>query len=361
MTHYEERLEQDLSRINKEIRDVGTMVEEALQKATRALLALDKELAYAVVLGDHRINRAVRHIDQLCHAFVVRHLPSAGPLRFISSVLRLGREIERIGDYAVTIGRETVQLNEAPAGSIARDLDLLAHQSRQVLNQSVKAFVTGNAELARGTKSSAVQISEIFERAFSDLTAGDREGPQTLQNSLAWLVALNSLERVADRAKNICEETIFAVVGETKQPKTFKVLFIDRRNDGRSQIAEAYARKAFPTYGIYRSVGWDPSSGLDPVFVDLMGKSGHDLSEARPSPMEVTPDELSEFHFIIALEEGVEEHIPAIPFHTVLLKWISKETSETAVKDWKAFESSYQEISLKIRELFEILRGEEAL
>ena len=68
-----------------------------------ALLTRDRELAAEVILGDLPINREVRAIDALCHAFVARHLPSAGHLRFVSSVLRLNVELERIGDYAVTI------------------------------------------------------------------------------------------------------------------------------------------------------------------------------------------------------------------------------------------------------------------
>ena len=56
---------------------------------SRALLTLDRDLAYATVLGDKPINREIRELDRLCHAFVARHLPSAGHLRFVSSVLRL--------------------------------------------------------------------------------------------------------------------------------------------------------------------------------------------------------------------------------------------------------------------------------
>ena len=44
----------------------------------------------------------------------------------------------------------------------------------------------------------------------------------------ALLSALNHLERISDQAKNICEETLFTITGETKAPKVYKILFLDQ-------------------------------------------------------------------------------------------------------------------------------------
>ena len=112
MTHYEERLEEDLAHLREGVVAVGEKVQHAMEHAVRALLQGDRELAYATVLGDLPINRDVRALDRQCHVFVARHLPSSGHLRFVSSVMRLNVALERIGDYAVAISREAVQLTE---------------------------------------------------------------------------------------------------------------------------------------------------------------------------------------------------------------------------------------------------------
>ena len=57
----------------------------------------DNELAYLTVLGDNPINRNSRKLDSLCHAFIARHLPSAGHLRLMSSIVRVNVALERIG------------------------------------------------------------------------------------------------------------------------------------------------------------------------------------------------------------------------------------------------------------------------
>ena len=106
MSHYEERLARDLADLKGRIATLGVRLDAALGAAVRAFLGRDRDLASSTILGDRAVNRATREIDRLCHAFVVRHLPSAGHLRYISAVLRLCIALERIGDYAVSISRE---------------------------------------------------------------------------------------------------------------------------------------------------------------------------------------------------------------------------------------------------------------
>ena len=53
------------------------------------------------------------------------------------------------------------------------------------------------------------------------------------------------LLRVSDQAENIAHETLFAASGEPKEPKVYRVVFVDRANDCRALVAEAYA----PSFG----------------------------------------------------------------------------------------------------------------
>ena len=120
-TYYEERLDGDLDEIKSKVRAVSTMVEDQMRDAIQALLEDDRDLANGVILGDRWVNRRVREIDHLCHDFIVRYAPSARPLRFVSAALRLHVALERIGDYAGTIGRESIQLRpQAPPPTTRR-------------------------------------------------------------------------------------------------------------------------------------------------------------------------------------------------------------------------------------------------
>ncbi len=361
MSHFEERLERDLQEIRDRVQAVGETVEEALRLAVQTVLSGDEATASHVILGDLPINREIRSIDHLCHAFVAQHLPSAGHLRYVSSVLRLNVELERVGDYAVAIARETVQLSAPPSGSVARDIELIADQAQGLLHQALQAFGEGNAELARGTKALSSQVETTFQKVFADLLHEGDKGTWPLHDLFALLVIINRLGRVSDQAKNICEDTLFAVAGEVKGPKTYRVLFVDQGNDGLSRIAEAYATKAYAEQGVFSSAGWEPATTVRPaveVFMDNKKLDGGDLeTQALPSSVE----ELSRYHVIVGLEGSLREHIPEVPFHTILLEWGIGEIPETLDQERSAalLEEAFQKISLELGSLMETMHGKE--
>ncbi|MGD8327923.1 MAG: PhoU domain-containing protein [Acidobacteriota bacterium] len=362
MTHYEERLEEDLTQIRAATARIAEDVQDALKESVHALLAGDADRAYGVVLGDHPINRAVRASDRRCHAFVARHLPSAGHLRFVSATLRLNIELERIGDYAVAIARESVQLSAPPSAAIARDIELIAERTHRVLGEAVRSFLEGNAELARATKKSAYDVEHIYENVFNDLLAEGERRERPLKDLFALLVVYNRIGRVADQAKNICEDTVFAVTGATKAPKVYKVLFVDEHNDCASQIAEQIGRKAFSNSGEFDSAAWDPADKLSPTLLGFMERRGHTLELAVASSMATTVHELNDYHVVVSLNGEVREHIDELPFATIFLRWnvgdCPADMSDSDAEE--KLDDIYRELAGRVEDLMETLRGEDA-
>lgn len=362
MSHYEQRLENDLNEIRERIQAIGKRVEEAVEHAVRAVLTHNRALAAEVILGDLPINREVRAIDALIHGFVARHLPSAGHLRFVSSVLRLNVELERVGDYAVSIAREVQQLTAPPPSTLLRDIDLIADQAKLILKQALRAFNERNAEMARGTKAMGKQVESTFQKVFADLLDEGEAGKRPLKDIFAALVIVNRLGRVSDQAKNICEEAVFAVTGETKEPKVYRILFIDEKNDGYSLMAEAFARKAFPESGRYSSAGWNPARALDPACARFLDGNGFEVDDLKPTALDLPVEELGDYHVIVNLQSGEAAPLPGIPFHTVLIDWdvgpapagLDGERADALL------EQAHKEISTRIRDLMEQLRGKGA-
>lgn len=362
MTHYEQRLEGDLERIRDLVVDASSFAETAVENAVKALITFDHPLAYRTALGDHELNRDIRELDRLCHAFIARHLPSAGHLRFISSVLRINIAIERIGDYAVTIARETVQLSAPPPTELTGDIQAMGKQATRMLSQATAAFAAGNAEMARGTIAMAAQVDTTFDNVFDDLVRAGEADKRPLRDLFALLAAFNRIERVSDQAKNICEEIVFAGSGETKPPKRYRVVFVDEHNEGLSLMAEQIARKAFPESGSYASCGWAPASKLDDGFVAFMDRMGHDVDRVKPTACSEHLDPLDEVHVVVSLAGDPRAHLPAIPFHTVLQIWpvdpipvgLDRDRTDAALA------TAYRQIAGHVEDLMTTLRGAEA-
>jgi phosphate transport system protein len=360
MSHYEKRLEEDLHRIRASIAGMATQVQTGIKQAVQALQTGNQRLAAATILADHPINRRMREVDQLCHRFIAVHLPSAGHLRLLSAAIRANIALERIGDYAVTIARVSEQLLAPPKGEISRELDRLANEAQTMLEQSITAFNDLNAEMAKATMVLEQEMEYDLDTVYGELTSNqDRE---KIRELLAVVVVLTHLKRVADQAKNLCEETVFAVTGETKAPKVYNILFVDEGNSCMSQMAEAVARKTFPGSGNYSSAGARPAASVNAAMVRFLGDHGFDLSAARPRPLELSPHQLFEQHVIVSLQGPVRNYVPKLPFHTTALEWDvgSAPAGGDDAEITERLEAIYREIALQVRDLMETLRGEDA-
>jgi phosphate transport system protein len=360
MALYEKRLQDDLNHIREQIHAMGDQTEKALVNAVHALLMGDQKLANETVLADHPINRRMREIDRLCHGFIARHLPSAGHLRLISSIIRINIQLERIGDYTVTIAREGLQLAQPLEGIMAHEVESIANEVKHIFHQALSAFYDESADIARATMQMPANLQFTMDGIYANLMSG--EHTRDSKEMFAVSVILSQLKRVADQAKNICEETLFALTGETKAKKVYNILFVDKENASLSQMAEAIAKKNFPNSGDYRSAGKEPAAEIDSEMAQFLDRYGLDLSSRAPIPLELAPQELANFHVIVSLQGPANAYISSIPFHTSYLEWNLGRPPTGMSEDESArrYEEIYRELSCQIKELMELLRGEGA-
>jgi len=362
MPLYEERLTKDLARIRDEVAVLGTAVQQAQENAVQAALNGDKELANQTILRDHPINRKTREITRLCHAFLATHLPSAGHLRLISSILRLVNELERIGDYAATISREGLQLPHLPTGLLKQEIEDMAARAHTALRQAMRSFNEKDADLARETKSIAAQGKSKGDIVFEELVKESETSHEQIRYLFDALILIGRLKRVADRCKNICEETLFTVTGETKPPKTYKVLFLDEQNACQSQLAEAVARKAFPNSGEYESAGRSNGMQVPPSLIGFMESHGLILGAVETKALQPDVQHVAKYDVVVSLQGPIDGYLPQQPFRTVFLEWdvgaVPENMSDAGTSE--RYTEMYREVTACVRDLMETLRGEEA-
>jgi len=359
MSHLEERLEHDLNEIRDQIATMGSSVERALDGAFEALHEADDKLAFKTILSDLPINRLMRKIDRMCHAFIAVHLPSAGHLRFISSVIRANIILERIGDYAVTIAREAVQLGDVPHGYLSSELMSVSKESIAVLGEAISAFNSSNAERGRAAIAMAGKFERDMDGIYAELLDSAEKKGGCNRNSLIYLIIFTQLKRIADQAKNLSEEAIFIETGETKKPKVYRILFLDEDNSCFGPMAQLIANKIYPEAGQYASAGVHPAEQLNPNMVAFMQERGFNISDMAPQLLDSSRESLSQYHVIVGLHKKVLKAVVKIPFRTSALNW--KDIKVPNGDDALAWETLHKTLALHIRELITLLRGDEAV
>ena len=319
MSHLEERMETDLNYIRDWLWKLGDDVENALRQAKKMLLLRDADQAYDIILGDLPINRASRQCDRLCHTFIARYLPGAGALREMASTIRVNVVLERMGDYAVTICREALQLETPLPEKFSSRIDALADDSIEILSESRKAFREGNAERAIALMQAAKRMEGRMDTFYEELfAADDRLDGATM---MVIFVVFNMFKRVADQAKNICDQTVFAVRGVAKLPKVYRVLFLDQTGSGVGQLAAAIGRKNFPETAEFSVATPGGSDALADDLGQFLVETGLPDDNLATESVEALEHDFSDYTVLISVNGRVPDYVKKVPFHTSALNW----------------------------------------
>ena len=349
MSHLEERMEADLNAIRDWVWKIGDDVENALREAKKTLVLRDPQLAYDIILGDHPINRASRRCDRMCHRFIARYLPGAGALREMASTIRINVILERIGDYAVTICRESLQLDKPLPEKFEQRIDDATDTAIEILHDSRKAFRDGNAERAIALMQAAKRLDGRMDSFYDDLFEKDPDLNRANRMVIFGILAM--LKRVGDQSKNICDQTVFAVRGIDKLPKVYKILFLDRAGSHLAQLATAIGRHNYPhTVEFTAAV---PGAGQSPgdALREFLAATGLPEDDLETEPLEALEHDFGNFELIIALNGSYSEYIEKVPFHTSALNW--------AMPPGDDFTAQYRDLRERIGDLVELLAGRE--
>ena len=350
MSHFEERMEADLQIIRDALWKIGEDVEAALYSAKKTVILRDTELAYQTVMGDYPINRESRACDRLCHTFIARHLPGAGHLREMASTSRVNVTLERIGDYAVTISREALQIASPISEQLTRDIDAMFDESISLLSDSRKAFSDHNADMAITLMKMAKRVQNRMDPVYETLFAEDDRMDGA--SMMAAFVVLNLLKRIVDQAKNICDQTVYAVKGIAKMPKTYRVLFLDQPGSGLAQLATAIGRKNFPESGFFMPAVPGKADQLSSELSKFLADRGLPDEDLVTEQLEVSEHDLDDFTVIVSLNGKYEDYISKVPFHTSALNWeMPKEGDLT---------ENYRVLREEIHQLMTLMAGSDA-
>jgi phosphate transport system protein len=364
VTHFEESLRRDVERIRAKVREMAGLAEAALLGCMTALSEKNRQVAYSVILRDQRVDELEKEIDRLCLEFIVRQQPVAGTLRFVYAVIKINSELERVGDYGESMARQTLALlGMGVAVPIAR-VQEVAGKAIPMLRHAVEAFVTQDAELARKTMEGEEAVDHLRHALSVDALRMVRDGEMPVEAHAPFMGIVNRLERVADQAKSICEETLYMCTGEYLKhagSEVYRLLFIDDHDSCRSQMAEAIGTAlAEPTF-VFSSAGLDRQP-IDPGTVAFLKEKGLDISGKNSRSIDQVPH-LDHYQIVVALTKEAHKLFPPPPTKVVCLDWTiadpSLATGEPVVVH-EAYEATYSFLENHIRDLVQAIMGDES-
>lgn len=201
---------------------LGSMVEKAIERAIDALTRLDAELARQVIMDDQRINAQRYRLEEEAVRLIATQQPIAGDLRLIASVIHIATDLERTGDYAEGIARIVLlHGDQAPVKPLI-DIPRMADLGRSMLRRSLDAFVRRDVDAARQIVAEDDEVDALYDQVYRELLTYMIQDPTLIQRATWLLWSAHNVERIADRATNICERVVYMVTGHIEDLDTSK-------------------------------------------------------------------------------------------------------------------------------------------
>jgi phosphate transport system protein len=207
-------LTRDLTELKKEILMLGSMVEEAINKAIAALTDRRTDLGTEVIEGDRVIDEKEIMVEDHCLKILALHQPFASDLRFIIAVMKVNSYLERMGDLASNIAERAQYLSTHEPMPIPEQLQEMAEAVREMVHGSLDALVNADAEKAREVCKQDDRVDEIHSQLWQIMVDRMIENTSLIKRSINIVSAIYQLERIADMADNIAEDVVYMVEGK---------------------------------------------------------------------------------------------------------------------------------------------------
>jgi len=209
MLHFREELDE----LQNKLLEMGGLVEAAIHNSVLALVDRDEDKAKDVMWNEALINQKEIEIDELATRMLALFQPMARDLRFITAVIKINNDLERMGDLAVNITERALTLMREPAVKVLVDIPRIADLAESMVHRSLDAFAKHDADMARDVLLSDDAVDRLRDAVYDELLNFMQEERSTINRAVSLMFIAQNLERIADHSTNIAEDVLFAVKG----------------------------------------------------------------------------------------------------------------------------------------------------
>ena len=208
--------ERALDRVKDDVLRLGARVEQALERAGRALIERDSDLADTVRWEDAEVNELQRQINTEITTLIATQGPMARDVRELLALYHAAAELERMGDYAVNIAKLAQQLATEPETPILKQIPRMEQICREQLRSAMRALVDISEDEARKVCERDDEIDHLYNSVYEDAMKLMTVAPERARQATHMLFAAHHLERLGDRVTNIGEDVVYLATGQVE-------------------------------------------------------------------------------------------------------------------------------------------------
>ena len=209
-----ERFEQDLINVQQQFMELCDLSAQALQNAFEAFTKQDIDLALSIIEDDIHINRLEEEINDKVILLIAKQQPVATDLRRLMVLVKAAGDVERIGDYAVNIAKETIRIGQQNYVTSVEPVEQMFSLVSEMLRHISEAFIEENIGKAKENAEADDQIDELYGNTLKNYMQLTAVTPESIAQLTSLSFICMYLERCGDHATNLAEHLIYLVKGQ---------------------------------------------------------------------------------------------------------------------------------------------------
>ena len=208
------RFDRELEALNRELMEMGFLIEQAIENAVGALLKRNTQEARQAIAFDSEVDAKERDIERRCLKLLLQQQPVARDLRTISAALKMVTDLQRIGDQCANIAEIALLLKGQKQTQTLADIRTMSQKAGVMVKRAIFAYVNRDTEAAQAVIALDDEVDEYFRTIKSELVELIVDNREEADQAIDLIIIAKYLERTADHAVNIAQWAIFCVTGE---------------------------------------------------------------------------------------------------------------------------------------------------
>lgn len=214
--------EQDLETLKNKVSEMGEHAEISYDRMVYGIRENKEDILKTLLDTDHTMVDMQRSIEAMCLSLLTRQQPVARDMRLVSAALKVVPDIERIGDHVADIVELYLRMgNMNPEGKQEHLLLEMMEEAKEMIHNSVEAFVEGDEANARKVVEHDDVVDDLFNEVKTEMMQAIREQNLDADRVVDYLMMAKYLEKVGDHAVNIAEWAIFRMTGDMEGARLY--------------------------------------------------------------------------------------------------------------------------------------------
>ncbi|WP_105956328.1 phosphate signaling complex protein PhoU [Apilactobacillus quenuiae] len=205
----------ELKKLQRTYMKMGITVSDQIYQSIKSFIDNDKKLARKIVEKDTKVNDEEVDLEKESLNLIALKQPVANNFRAIISLLKASSDLERIGDHASTIARETLRLKtENRMPDVNDAISQMSLKIRGMLESSLDAYVHEDEQAARLIAEEDLLIDKKFVLAKDIIIKDIEKDTNKIELVSSYLMVVRLLERIGDHIVNLSEWIVYNSTGK---------------------------------------------------------------------------------------------------------------------------------------------------